>query len=200
MRCTALVALFAVMAFWQSQASGAGSDRAAAAGNWMTDGHGYDAQRYSPLARINERNVGRLGLQWFYDLDTLGGVEATPLAVDGVLYDISAWDITYVFDVKSGSLLWSYDPQVPKEWGRYACCEPVSRGLAWWQGHVIIATLDGRLISLDARTGKPVWKGIRSDRGMASFAKLLSPDDVDAIHGYIISRAQEDWGHQNEHQ
>jgi quinohemoprotein ethanol dehydrogenase len=35
---------------------------------------------------------------------------------------------------------------------------------------------------------------------MASFAKLLSPDDVDAIHGYIISRAQEDWGHQNEHQ
>ncbi|HWW81562.1 MAG TPA: PQQ-dependent dehydrogenase, methanol/ethanol family [Steroidobacteraceae bacterium] len=157
MRWTTLVALFAAMAFWQSQASGAGSDHAAAAGNWMTDGHGYDAQRYSPLARINERNVGRLGLQWFYDLDTLRGVEATPLAIDGVLYDISAWDITYAFDVKSGSLLWSYDPQVPKEWGRYACCEPVSRGLAWWQGHVIIATLDGRLISLDARTGKPVW-------------------------------------------
>ncbi len=79
------------------------------------------------------------------------------MAVDGVLYNISAWDITYAFDVKSGKLLWKYDPQVPKEWGRYACCEPVSRGLAWWQGLVIIGTLDGRLISLDARTGKPVW-------------------------------------------
>jgi quinohemoprotein ethanol dehydrogenase len=45
-----------------------------------------------------------------------------------------------------------------------------------------------------------VLKGIRSDRGMASFARLLSPDDVEAIHGYIVSRAQEDWGHQNEHQ
>ncbi len=61
-------------------ASGAGSDRAAAAaGNWISDGHGPDSQRYSPLARINERNVSRLGLQWFYDLDTLRGVEATPL-------------------------------------------------------------------------------------------------------------------------
>jgi hypothetical protein len=159
----------------------------------MTEGHGYDAQRYSPLARIDERNVGRLGLQWFYDLDTLRGVEATPLAVDGVLYDISAWDITYAFDVKSGRLLWSYDPQVPKEWGRYACCEPVSRGLAWWQGHVIIAKTHASFPDI-------LLKGIRSDRGMASFARLLSPDDVEAIHGYIISRAQEDWGHQNEHQ
>src|SRR5690349_9414798 len=127
------------------------------AGDWTTDGHDYNAQRYSPLDRINERNVKSLGLAWFYDLDTLRGVEATPLAIGGVLYDISAWDITYAFDVRSGKLLWKYDPQVPKEWGRYACCEPVSRGLAWWQGHVIIATLDGRLISLDARTGKPVW-------------------------------------------
>ena len=101
MRWTALVALFLGMAVWQSPASGAGSDRAVAAGNWATDGHGYDAQRYSPLQRINERNVGRLGLQWFYDLETLRGVEATPLAVDGVLYDISAWDITYAFDVRN---------------------------------------------------------------------------------------------------
>src|SRR5690348_12340197 len=127
------------------------------AGDWTTDGHDYNAQRFSPLDRINERNVKSLGLAWFYDLDTLRGVEATPLAIGGVLYDISAWDITYAFDVTSGRLLWKYDPQVPKEWGRYACCEPVSRGLAWWRGHVIIATLDGRLISLDARTGKPAW-------------------------------------------
>ena len=133
-------------------------------GDWTTDGHDYNAQRYSPLNRINEHNVKSLGLAWFYDLDTLRGVEATPLAIGGVLYDISAWDITYAFDVRSGKLLWKYDPQVPREWGRYACCEPVSRGLAWWQpegptgqGHVIIATLDGRLISLDARTGKPTW-------------------------------------------
>jgi quinohemoprotein ethanol dehydrogenase len=116
------------------------------------------------LARINELNVKSLGLEWFYDLDTLRGVEATPLAIDGVLYDISAWNITYAFDAVSGKLLWKYDPQVPREWGRYACCEPVSRGLAWWRGHVIIATLDGRLISLDAHTGKPVWTAQTFDK------------------------------------
>jgi quinohemoprotein ethanol dehydrogenase len=135
-----------------------------AAANWPTDGRTYDAQRYSPLSSINEHNVKDLGLEWFYDLDTLRGVEATPLAIDGVLYDISAWDITYAFDAASGKLLWTYDPHVPKEWGRYACCEPVSRGLAWWEGHVIIATLDGRLISLDARTGKPVWTAQTFDK------------------------------------
>jgi len=147
--CGLLAGLFAASATY-------GADHGSR-GDWAMDGHTYDAQRYSPLDRINEHNVKSLGLQWFYDLDTLRGVEATPLAVDGVLYDISAWDITYAFDAVSGKLLWTYDPLVPKEWGRYACCEPVSRGLAWWQGHVIIATLDGRLISLDARTGKPVW-------------------------------------------
>jgi quinohemoprotein ethanol dehydrogenase len=149
---------------WLGAVAVLGPAVAADAGNWSTDGNGYGGQRYSPLDRINERNVKSLGLDWFHDLGTLRGVEATPLAVDGVLYDISAWDVTYAFDVRSGKLLWSYDPQVPKEWGRYACCEPVSRGLAWWQpggpmgrGHVIIATLDGRLVSLDARTGKPEW-------------------------------------------
>jgi quinohemoprotein ethanol dehydrogenase len=128
-----------------------------AASEWRMDGHGYDAQRYSPLTRINEHNVKRLGLAWYHDLDTLRGVEATPLVVGGVLYDTSAWNITYAFDARSGRLLWTYDPAVPREWGRYACCEPVSRGLAWWEGHLIIATLDGRLICLDARTGKPAW-------------------------------------------
>ncbi len=148
----ALLAVAAPLAVASSDAPGS-ADR----GNWSAHGRDYGEQRYSPLDRINEHNVKRLGLAWFYDLDTLRGVEATPLAIDGVLYDISAWDITYAFDARNGKLLWSYDPQVPKEWGRYACCEPVSRGLAWWRGHLIIATLDGRLISLDARTGKPVW-------------------------------------------
>jgi quinohemoprotein ethanol dehydrogenase len=74
-----------------------------------------------------------------------------------VLYNISAWNITTAYDARTGKPLWTFDPKVPREWGRYACCEPVSRGLALWQHSVIIATLDGRLISLDAKTGVPTW-------------------------------------------
>src|SRR5262249_16777383 len=67
-------------------------------GQWMMDGRNYTAQRYSPLKQINEQNASQLGLAWFAELDTFRGVEATPLVVDGVLYDISAWNITYAFD------------------------------------------------------------------------------------------------------
>jgi quinohemoprotein ethanol dehydrogenase len=126
-------------------------------GQWMMDGRNYTAQRYSPLKQINENNVSQLGLAWYADLDTFRGVEATPLAVDGVIYNISAWNVTYAYEATTGRLLWTYDPKVPREWGRYACCEPVARGLAVWKQKVIIGTLDGRLIALDAKTGTPVW-------------------------------------------
>src|SRR5690606_31866073 len=126
-------------------------------GEWLMDGRTYSAQRFSPLDLINEHNVTDLGLAWYYDLETLRGVEATPLMVNGVLYNISAWNVTYAHDAKTGELLWKFDPEVPRQWGRYACCEPVSRGLAAWQDSIIIATLDGRLISLDAKTGEPRW-------------------------------------------
>ncbi|MBN1241055.1 MAG: PQQ-dependent dehydrogenase, methanol/ethanol family [Gammaproteobacteria bacterium] len=124
---------------------------------WLMDGRTYSAQRFSPLDLIHEDNVGDLGLAWYHDLGTLRGVEATPLVVDGVLYNISAWNVTYAHDARTGELLWKYDPEVPRRWGRYACCEPVSRGLAAWRDSIVIATLDGRLISLDAKTGEPRW-------------------------------------------
>jgi quinohemoprotein ethanol dehydrogenase len=127
------------------------------AGDWPSDGRDYTAQRYSPLTQIDADNVSQLGLAWYDDLDTYRGVEATPIYADGVLYNTLPWNITTAYDARTGAKLWTYDPQVPREYGRYACCEPDARGLAMWQGRVIIATLDGRLIALDAKTGKELW-------------------------------------------
>ena len=103
------------------------------------DGRTYNAQRFSPLDQINEHNVSELGLAWYYDMDTLRGVEATPLYSEGVIYNTSAWNITTAHDARTGKALWTFDPKVPREWGRYACCEPVARGLALWLHNVIIA-------------------------------------------------------------
>jgi quinohemoprotein ethanol dehydrogenase len=138
----------------------AGRLRAASseAGQWLMDGRTYSAQRFSPLKTINESNVAKLGLAWFAELDTFRGVEGTPLFIDGVIYNVSAWNIATAYDAKSGRELWTYDPKVPREWGRYACCEPVARGLAYWKGKVIIATLDGRLVALDGKRGTRVWE------------------------------------------
>jgi len=133
-------------------------------GNWLSVGRTYDEQRYSPLKQINEQSVGQLGLAWYYDLKTQRGIEGTPVVVDGVMYATSAWTITVALDAKTGRQLWRYDPKVPPEWSRFVCCDVVSRGLAVWQGKVIIATIDGRLIALDARTGKPVWSTTTVDK------------------------------------
>ena len=127
-------------------------------GNWMGVGRTYSEQRYSPLRQIDERNVGKLGLAWHYDLNTQRGIEGTPVVVDGVMYVTSAWTITSALDAKTGKELWKYDPKVPPEWSRFVCCDVVSRGPAVYQGKVIIATLDGRLIALNAKTGAPLWE------------------------------------------
>ena len=101
----------------------------------------------------------QLGIAWYDELDTYRGVEATPIYADGVLYNILPWNITIAYDARTGSRLWTYDPKVPREYGRYACCEPVARGLALWKRKIIIATLDGRLIgstrTAERRSGRP---------------------------------------------
>jgi len=130
---------------------------APAAEEWLSDGRDYTAQRYSPLTQITAANVGQLGLAWFAELDTFRGVEGTPVYADGVIYNTSAWNITTAYNAATGALLWRYDPQVDRQQGRFACCEPVARGLALWRDKAIIATLDGRLIALDRATGQPQW-------------------------------------------
>ena len=132
-------------------------------GNWMSYGRSYTEQRFSPLKNINDQNAARLGLAWHFDLDTRRGQEATPLVVDGRMYFTSAWSKVFALDAATGSLLWSYDPRVPPEWGVNACCDVVNRGVAAWRGKIFFGTLDGRLIALDAATGNKVWETLTID-------------------------------------
>jgi quinohemoprotein ethanol dehydrogenase len=126
--------------------------------NWLVHGRTFSEQRYSPLADINISNVDKLGLAWQLELGTDRGLEGTPLVVDGVMFTTGAWSHIYAIDARTGKLLWTYDPHVPGAWARNGCCDVVSRGLAVWQGRVIAATFDGRLLALDARTGKRLWE------------------------------------------
>src|SRR5262249_14942936 len=133
-------------------------------GNWMTHGRTYNEQRFSPLKQINDTNVSQLGLTWYYDLDTRRGQEATPIVVDGVMYFTTAWSKVVAVNAATGALLWSYDPKVPPEWAINACCDVVNRGVAAWNGKLFLGALDGRLVALDAATGKPVWETLTIDR------------------------------------
>ena len=132
-------------------------------GNWMSYGRTYSEQRFSPLDKITDANAGKLGLAWYYDLDTSRGQEATPIVVDGVMYVSTAWSKVKALDARSGALLWAYDPKVDGSWGAKACCDVVNRGVAVWKGKVYVGTLDGRLIALDAKTGNVAWSQQTTD-------------------------------------
>src|SRR5271169_344134 len=132
-------------------------------GNWMSYGRTYSEQRFSPLKLINDQNVGQLALAWYVDLDTRRGQEATPIVVDGVMYFTTAWSKVFAVKAATGEKVWSYDPKVPPEWAVNACCDVVNRGVAVWQGRVFVGTLDGRLVAIDAASGKPVWETLTID-------------------------------------
>jgi quinohemoprotein ethanol dehydrogenase len=132
--------------------------------NWMSYGRTYDEQRFSPLTQINANNIRALGLAWFADLDTNRGQEATPLVVDGVLYTSTAWSMVKAYDAATGRLIWAFDPKVPREIGPDICCDAVNRGVAVWKGRVYVGTLDGRLIALDAASGRLRWTVQTTDR------------------------------------
>ena len=132
-------------------------------GDWMAVGRTYDEQRFSPLTKIDTGNIGTLGLAWYHEFDTDRGQEATPVVVDGVMYTTTAWSKVYAFDAKTGEQKWAFDPKVDGAKGFDACCDVVNRGVAVWKGRVYFGTLDGRLIALDAATGKPVWSTQTTD-------------------------------------
>jgi quinohemoprotein ethanol dehydrogenase len=125
--------------------------------DWLSTGRTYSEQRFSPLKSISADNVGQLGLAWFADFDTRRGQESTPVEVDGVIYVTTAWSKLYAYEAKTGKPLWSYDPEVPREWAVNACCDVVNRGVALWNGKVYLGTLDARLVALDAGSGQVVW-------------------------------------------
>lgn len=133
------------------------ADARASVGDWQSYSRTWDEQRFSPLDQINQDNVQRLGLAWYDDLETMRGVQASPLVIDGVLYNVSIYNVVTAYDGKTGRKLWTYDPKVGAEWARLACCGPSSRGIAAWNGKLYIGALDGRLIAIDAKDGHEVW-------------------------------------------
>lgn len=123
----------------------------------LRSGGGSREQHYAALTDINATNVAQLGLAWSLDLDTTRGQEATPFVVDGTLYSTTAWSKVIAVDAVTGKSKWEYDPKVPGPTAYDSCCDVVNRGAAYYDGRIYSATLDGRLIALDAHSGKLVW-------------------------------------------
>jgi quinohemoprotein ethanol dehydrogenase len=126
--------------------------------DWPTIGLDYAETRFSKLNQINADNVKKLGLVWSYPLESSRGVEATPVVVDGIMYQTASWSVVHAIDARTGKRLWTYDPKVDRAKGYKGCCDVVNRGVALWKSKVFVGTYDGRLVALDTVTGKVVWE------------------------------------------
>jgi quinohemoprotein ethanol dehydrogenase len=131
--------------------------------NWLAYGRTYSEQRFSTLTQVNAATVGRLAPDWFLELPNDRGLVSTPLAVNGVLYFIGSMNIVRAVDAASGKVLWEFDPQVRGSAGRLRVGWDHNRGIGFWKGKVYAATWDGRLVAIDAVTGKEVWRVMTVD-------------------------------------
>lgn len=126
--------------------------------DWPGHGGPPDESGYSPLREISLDNIGELGLAWSLELPGEQMLEATPLAVDGVLYFTGSYSAVYAVDAVSGKLLWKHDPEVWRHNpNKMNYIFGANRGAAYADGRVFVCTMDGRLLALDANTGRLLW-------------------------------------------
>ena len=156
-----------------SVAIGAGDAKGGygAGANWPDHGGGVDESGYSRLGEIRDTNVSRLGLAWSLDLPGEVTLQATPLAVNGVLYFSGTYSTVYAVDGASGRLLWKFDPEIWKrEPARMRLNYAANRGVAYANGRIFVATFDGRMIALDAKSGRELWSSEAIAPGAAYFS------------------------------
>ena len=79
----------------------------ASSNDWPTIGLDYAETRFSKLKQITSDNVKGLGLVWSYSLDSVRGIEATPLVVDGIMYQTGPWSVVYAIDARNGTKIWT---------------------------------------------------------------------------------------------
>ena len=94
---------------------------------WPVYGGNSEGLRHSPLKQINRANVAQLAVAWTYDAqDGPGGLQTSPIVVNGVLYANTPKSRAIALDAATGKLLWKFDPGID--------LRGANRGLTYWSG------------------------------------------------------------------
>ena len=127
-------------------------------GDVVTYGLGPQGQRYSPLKAIDKDSVKTLVPAWSFSFggEKQRGQESQALVKDGVIYVTGSYSRLYAIDSHTGEKKWEYDARLPE--GILPCCDVVNRGAALYKDNIYFGTLDAKLVALNTKTGKVVWR------------------------------------------
>jgi len=148
--------------------------------NFLHTNGNYDQTRYFPGKQINTSNVGKLHPAWIFQTEVKESMETTPIIVNGVMYVTTSFDHVYALNAKTGEEYWHYKHAMGPV--TTYCCGPNNRGVAVYDDKVYLATLDSKLVALDAKTGSIVWQTQIADPTLG-YSETMAPT---AVNGKIL--------------
>ena len=160
----------------QDQLNAAASDES----NFLHTNGNYDQTRYFPGKQINTSNVGKLRAAWIFQTEVQEVLATTPIIANGVMYVTTAFNHVYALNAKTGEEYWHYKHAMAPV--TTSCCGPINRGVAVYDDKVYLATVDAKLVALDAKTGSVVWQTEIADSSRG-YAETMAPT---AVEGKIL--------------
>ena len=135
---------------------------------WPQYGNDKGGQRYAEIDQVTPQNVNQLKVAWTYrtgELDLYNGedyllgkaaFEATPIVVQGKMYFPTPSNQVFALNAATGRKIWHFDPEI--DLFNIELSEMTCRGVSYWTDgtseRLFMGTVDGRLFSIDAKTGK----------------------------------------------
>jgi glucose dehydrogenase len=144
--------------------------------NFLHTNGNYEQTRYYPNKQINISNVGNLAPAWIFQTEVVDTMETTPIIVNGVMYVTTSFNHAYALDAKTGAEIWHYKHKLGPI--TTYCCGPNNRGVAVSGDKVFMATLDAKMVALDAKTGKMLWDTQLGDPELG-YSETMAPTVVD---------------------
>ncbi len=160
----------------QAKLDAASGDKA----NFLHSNMNYAQTRYYPAAQINTSNVAKLKPAFVFQTEVLESMETAPIVVDGIMYVTTSYNHVYAVDAATGKEFWHYNHKMGPV--TTYCCGPNNRGVAIMNDRLYMGTLDAKLISLDAKTGKVLWSTQIADPELG-YSETMAPV---AVNGKIL--------------
>ena len=160
----------------QARLDAAGTD----ANNNLHSNGNYAQTRYYPGKQINTGNVAKLKPEFTFQTAVLESMETAPIVVDGVMFITTSYNHVYALDAASGKEFWHYKHKMGPV--TTYCCGPNNRGVAILNDRLFMGTLDAKLVSLDAKTGRVLWQTQIADPE-AGYSETMAPV---AVNGKVL--------------